>query len=109
MARGYILGSLKALAICLLSALLLASGCGKQDKKRIAVIPKGRAHLFWQSVHAGAVAASRESNVDSIWNGPATETDCTGQRQIADARRHPRIGASAPARLDKTPRARLEG
>ena len=38
----------------LLGALLLASGCGKQDKKRIAVIPKGRAHLFWQSVHAGA-------------------------------------------------------
>src|SRR5947207_15793360 len=70
---------------CLLGALLVASGCGKQDKKRIAVIPKGRAHLFWQSVHAGAVAASRETNVEIIWNGPATETDYTGQLQIVDA------------------------
>src|SRR5437773_11399726 len=102
MARGYILGSLKALAICLLSALLLASGCGKQDKKRIAVIPKGRAHLFWQSVHAGAVAASREAGVVIIWNGPATETDYTGQLQIVDAMINPRVDAIALAPTDTT-------
>src|SRR5207247_8556480 len=87
---------------CLLGLLLLASGCGKQDKKRIAVIPKGRAHLFWQSVHAGAVAAARESNVDIIWNGPATETDYTGQLQIVEAMINQRVDAIALAPIDKT-------
>jgi len=95
--------SLKTLATCLLGALLLASGCGKQDKKRIAVIPKARAHLFWQSVHAGAVAASREANVDIIWNGPATETDYTGQLQIVDAMINQRVDAirAGPNRQDR--------
>jgi ribose transport system substrate-binding protein len=59
--------------LCVL--LLVTCGCGKQEKKRIAVIPMGRAHLYWQSIHAGAVAAARELNVDIVWNGPATETD----------------------------------
>ena len=39
-------------------AALSISGCAKNDKRRIAVVPKGRAHLFWQSVHAGAVKAA---------------------------------------------------
>src|SRR6185436_2575343 len=95
-------GSLKAFAFCLLGALLLASGCGKQDKKRIAVIPEGRAHLFWQSVHAGAVAAARESNVDIVWNGPPTETDYTGQLQIVEAMINQRVDAIALAPIDKT-------
>src|SRR5436309_14325246 len=89
-------------AACLLGVALLASGCARQDKKRLAVIPKGRAHLFWQSVHAGAVAASRESNVDIIWNGPATETDYTGQLQIVEAMINQRVDAIALAPIDKT-------
>ena len=93
---------LKTLAACLLVFALLVSGCAKQDKKRIAVIPKGRAHLFWQSVHAGAVAASREANVDIIWNGPVSETDYTGQLQIVDAMINQRVDAIALAPIDKT-------
>src|SRR5439155_20103117 len=102
-----ILVSLKTLATCLLGVLLLTSGCGKQDKKRIAVIPKGRAHLFWQSVHAGAVAASREANVDIIWNGPATETDYTGQLQIVEAMINQRVDAIALAPIDNTAMVRV--
>ena len=86
----------------LLCFLLLASGCGKQEKKRIAVIPMGRAHLYWQSIHAGAVAAARELNVDIVWNGPATETDYSGQLQIADAMINNRVDAIAIAPIDRT-------
>ena len=86
----------------LVLAVLLAPGCAKQDKKRIAVIPKGRTHLFWQSIHAGAVAASRESDVDIIWNGPATETDFTGQLQIVEAMINQRVDAIVLAPIDKT-------
>jgi ribose transport system substrate-binding protein len=85
-----------------LCALLLACGCGKQEKKRIAVIPMGRAHLYWQSIHAGAIAAARELNVDIVWNGPATETDYSGQLQIADAMINNRVDAIAIAPIDRT-------
>ncbi len=56
--------------------MAFAGGCGKSDKGklRIAVIPKGLAHIFWQSVHAGAKTAANELDVEISWNGPATET-----------------------------------
>jgi ribose transport system substrate-binding protein len=45
----------------------------------IAVIPKGTTHAFWQSIHAGAVKASRELDVDIIWRGPLREDDRDAQ------------------------------
>ena len=39
----------------LLGGLLLGgAGCNRSQKRVIAVVPMGRAHMFWQSVHAGA-------------------------------------------------------
>jgi ribose transport system substrate-binding protein len=81
---------------------LAAPACNRDTRKRIAVIPKGQAHLFWQSVHAGAVAAARETNVDVIWNGPASETDFTGQLQIVDSMITRRVDAICLAPIDKT-------
>jgi len=57
---------------------------GGSKKKVIAVIPKGVAHFFWQSVHAGAEAAGRELNVDIDWKGPAQETNYTEQINIIE-------------------------
>ena len=74
-----------------MAAVLLAlqAGCGQpapespkesaqepaaEKKLTIAVIPKGTSHIFWQSVHAGALTAAKEIGVDIIWNGPPTET-----------------------------------
>jgi ribose transport system substrate-binding protein len=45
----------------------------------IAVIPKGTTHAFWQSIHAGAVKASRELDVDIVWRGPLREDDRDAQ------------------------------
>jgi ribose transport system substrate-binding protein len=51
-------------------------------KYRIAVIPKGTTHDFWQSVHHGAAQAAAElGNVEIIWKGPLKESD--KQDQIA--------------------------
>ena len=66
----------------------------------IAVIPKGNAHLFWQSVHAGAVSTSRETGVEIIWNGPASETDYTGQLKVVDAMINRRVDAICLAPID---------
>ena len=76
----------RLLAAVLLASLALAvTGCNRSRKKTIAVVPKGTAHLFWVSVHAGALAAAQEFNVDILWNGPAQETDYDRQVQIVDS------------------------
>ena len=75
--------------------------CGKSGKRTIAVIPKGRSHLFWQSVHAGAIAAARETGVEIAWNGPSTETDFNGQIQIVESMINRRVDAIALAPIDK--------
>jgi ribose transport system substrate-binding protein len=77
-------------------------GCKKNDKKVIGIVPKGRAHLFWQSVHAGAAKAAQETGVEIVWNGPATETDFNGQLQIVDAMINRHVDAIALAPIDKT-------
>jgi ribose transport system substrate-binding protein len=85
----------------LTAAAVAAAGCGRNRKREIAVIPKGSSHLFWQSVHAGAVKCARENNSDVIWNGPATEVDYTSQLQIIDAMINRRVSAIALAPIDK--------
>ncbi len=92
---------MQKLAVFSLALSLLALQACNRDKKRvIAVIPKGNAHLFWQSVHAGAVSTSRETGVDIIWNGPASETDYTGQLKVVDAMINRRVDAIVLAPID---------
>lgn len=67
------------------------TGCAKQGaevqdngRTQIAVIPKGTAHIFWQSVYAGAKTAAKEFDVDIIWMGPQTETMKNQQISIVE-------------------------
>ena len=92
--REFVTGSVTA-------GLFSLCACNRDNKKVIAVIPKGRAHLFWQSVHAGAVKAARETGVEIIWNGPASETDFNGQLQIVDAMINRHVDAIALAPIDR--------
>jgi ribose transport system substrate-binding protein len=66
-----------------LAAVWLAAGCGQgsstSDTLTIAVIPKGTAHIFWQSIHAGAARAAEELGVEIIWRGPVREDDRDSQ------------------------------
>lgn len=83
------------------AALCVSTACNRDQKRVIAVIPKGRAHLFWQSVHAGAAKAAQENNVDIIWNGPSIETDYNGQLQIVETMINRRVDAIVLAPIDK--------
>ncbi len=76
--------SSKTLPRLLLVALILTASCRKPDRLVIALVPKGQAQIFWQTVHAGAVAAGRDFGVDILWNGPASETDFTRQINIVE-------------------------
>src|SRR6266567_5237090 len=74
----------KILSIALLVCLLPGVTCKKKSKPVIAVVPKAQAHIFWQTVHAGAIAAGRELGVEIRWNGPASEIDFSRQINIVD-------------------------
>ena len=65
--------------------IVAATGCQRNLKKRIAVIPKATSHIFWLAVKAGSVAAGKEFDVEIEWNGPASETDFARQVQIVDS------------------------
>lgn len=83
--------------VMLTASVLFIGGCGqsstetasspepKKDGERvIAVVPKGTAHVFWQSVHAGAKTAAKELGVTVSWNGPQTETQKEMQISIVE-------------------------
>jgi ribose transport system substrate-binding protein len=72
-------------------ALLALAGCtGSQQeaKYRVAVVPKGLTHEFWQSIHRGAERAAadlkeqRNLDVKVIWDGPTKESDTQEQISI---------------------------
>jgi ribose transport system substrate-binding protein len=67
---------------CAAALLLLSSlGCNgaSSSTPTIAVIPKGTSHVFWQSVHAGAIQAGQELNVTIAWRGPLREDERDSQ------------------------------
>jgi len=85
----------------ILVLLALAPACSRSRKKVIGVVPKGLAHLFWQSIHAGASAAGQELGVEIEWNGPSLETEYSRQIQIIDAMIARRIDALAISPADQ--------
>lgn len=82
-------------------ALPFAAGCKRSGRRRIAVIPKSVAHLFWVSVEAGARAAGKEHNVEILWNGPALESDFPRQIQIVDSMIAQRVDGIAIAAAER--------
>ena len=76
--------------ILILAVGLLNSSCTRRDeeanrsKPAIAVIPKGTTHEFWKSIHAGALKAAKEVNVDIIWKGPMKEDDREAQISVVE-------------------------
>jgi len=78
-----------SLLICVVS-LCLFNSCDKHQPKQgpekltIAVIPKGTTHVFWKSIHAGAVKAASELDVDIIWKGPLKEDDRESQIRVVE-------------------------
>jgi ribose transport system substrate-binding protein len=78
-----------------------ASACRRSTRRRVAVIPKSTAHIFWVSVHAGALEAGREFGFDILWNGAPTETEFSRQIQIVDAMVAQRVDGIAVAASDR--------
>jgi ribose transport system substrate-binding protein len=104
MRRAKIRGRRSNLAclVLLMLGLCAAAGCKKRTTDAIAVIPKGTAHEFWKSVHAGAEKASQELGVNVIWKGPLREDDREDQTQVVESFINMHVKGIVLAPLDDT-------
>jgi ribose transport system substrate-binding protein len=87
---------------------LFTAGCGGSTPpaaggaQTIAVIPKGTSHVFWQSIHAGAVKAGRELGVQIAWRGPLREDDRDSQVSEVESAVARGVAGIVLAPLDET-------
>jgi ribose transport system substrate-binding protein len=58
------------------------AGGASSSSIRVAVIPKGTTHAFWNAVEAGAKKAADETGAEMIWKGPLKEDDRATQIQV---------------------------
>lgn len=95
---------MKRMALLLLLLCVISACSGDKipgnDKPTIAVIPKGTTHEFWKSIHAGAVKAQRELNIDIIWKGPLKEDDRESQISLVEDFISRRVAGIVLAPLD---------
>jgi ribose transport system substrate-binding protein len=87
--------------LALLAISTCLAGCRSDVKPVIGVVPKGANHIFWQTVHAGAVKAAKESNVDIEWNAPTLEIDSSRQIAIVESMVNRRLAGIALAPVDR--------
>ncbi|MBV6432207.1 MAG: Ribose import binding protein RbsB [Bryobacteraceae bacterium] len=89
--------------IVLLSVLasLFIAGCRRETKRVVGVVPKGANHIFWQTVHAGAIKAAHEYGFEVEWNAPALEIDSSRQIEIVESMVNRRLAGIALAPVDK--------
>ena len=81
--------------------MLLLSGCTRSEKKVVGVVPKGANHIFWQTVHAGALKAAAEYGFEVEWNAPTLEIDSSRQIEIVDSMVNKHLAGIVLAPVDK--------
>lgn len=86
----------------LIALCMAAPGCRREEKRVVGVVPKGANHIFWQSVHAGAVKAAREYGFEVEWNAPAVEIDSKRQIEIIDSMVNRQLAGIVLAPVDRT-------
>ncbi len=89
-------------ALSLIAAgMMLFPGCNRQSKVVVGVVPKGANHIFWQTVHAGAIKAAREYGFEVEWNAPTLEIDSSRQIDIVESMVNRRLAGIVLAPVDK--------
>lgn len=64
---------LATILLCLVVGRVVMGSHGTGTERRlIAVVPMATTDEYWKSIHAGAVKAGRECDVDLLWQGPLT-------------------------------------
>lgn len=89
------------IAGALIAAAVVLAGCQRNQKKIVGVVPKGANHIFWQTVHAGALKAARENGLEVEWNAPTLEIDSSRQIAIVESMVNRRLAGIALAPVDR--------
>jgi ribose transport system substrate-binding protein len=87
--------------LILFGTILFLVGCRDSEKKIVGVVPKGANHIFWQTVHAGAIKAAKEENLQVEWNAPTLEIDSSRQIAIIESMVNRRLAGIALAPVDR--------
>ena len=87
-----------ALVCCL---VILAISSRRSSSVVVGVVPKGANHIFWQTVHAGAIKASQEFGFEVEWNAPTLEIDSSRQIEIVESMVNRRLAGIAVAPVDR--------
>jgi ribose transport system substrate-binding protein len=85
--------------VCVLLVATLA--CRKSSQTVVGVVPKGANHIFWQTVHAGAIKAAQEYGFEVEWNAPTLEIDSSRQIEIVESMVNRRLAGIAVAPVDR--------
>jgi ribose transport system substrate-binding protein len=87
--------------LVLAATAFILLGCRSDQKKVIGVVPKGANHIFWQTVHAGALKAASEYKLEVEWNAPTLEIDSSRQIAIVESMVNKRLAGIALAPVDR--------
>jgi ribose transport system substrate-binding protein len=87
--------------LALLAAVLASAACRRGEERVVGVVPKGANHIFWQTVHAGAIKAAAEFGYTVDWNAPPLEIDASRQIEIVDSMINRGVAGIALAPVDK--------
>lgn len=94
---------MRAFTCVFVAALMICAlpGCRRSGKAVVGVVPKGANHIFWQTVHAGAIKAATEYGLEVEWNAPTLEVDSSRQIAIIDSMVNRRLAGIALAPVDR--------
>lgn len=88
------------LAVIAVASLMVS--CQRQPaQKTIGVVPKGANHIFWKTVHAGAVKAAAEAGYGVEWNAPTLEIDSSRQIEIVESMVNRKLAGIVLAPVDR--------
>lgn len=86
----------------LAATLAPLAACRRSGKPVVGVVPKGANHIFWQTVHAGALQAASEYSFEVEWNAPTLEVDSSRQIEIVESMVNRRLAGIVLAPVDRT-------
>jgi len=81
--------------------IFASAACRRPEVRVVGVVPKGANHIFWQTVHAGAIKAGREFHFEIEWNAPTLEVDSSRQIEIVESMINRRLAGIVLAPVDR--------
>src|SRR5215467_4304679 len=79
--------SLHSSILCFATCVTILGGCvlhPPAHRLTVAVVPMGTTDEYWRTVHAGAVRAGHDLDVDILWQGPIRRDDRSAQIDVVE-------------------------